>query len=180
MRTRRSHLGASAQVKKPVKDGQTITKHEDTWDTKSRIVAHGFTGRILGQYRRDAPTASRLAEAFTNLTIVTLGFVAFLGDIRSAYHQGKEFEITIYLEQPQGGLPGLEKGKFLVAKKGIYGCAEAARLFFGLHCKTHSLKMVGSCPSWKLPCLTSGIMANSLAFFVHMSTICSETIKKAL
>eukprot|EP00973_Karenia_brevis_P076726 10657279-Karenia_brevis.AAC.1 len=36
----------------------------------------------------------------------------------------------IYLERPRGGLPGLEKGQLLVARKGIYGFAEAARLFW--------------------------------------------------
>ena len=58
-----------------------------------------------------------------------LGFKASLGDVMNAYHQGKEFERTIYLEQPRRGLPGLGRGQLLVARKGIFGLAEAARLF---------------------------------------------------
>ena len=34
------------------------------------------------------------------------------------------------LEPPKGGLPGLEPGRLLKAKKAIYGFAEAARLFW--------------------------------------------------
>ena len=64
---------------------------------------------MFGHYRRDAPTASRLADAMCIFIIVSLRFEAFLGDIKQAFFQGKKFQRNIYLEQPIGGLRGLIK-----------------------------------------------------------------------
>ena len=97
---------------------------------KSRIVAQGFRDPMLGQYRRDAPTASRLAEAMCLFLIVSFQFEAFLGDIKQAFFQGKKFDRKLYLEQPKGGLRGLMKGQLLRALAGIYGFSEASRMFW--------------------------------------------------
>ena len=97
---------------------------------KSRIVAQGFRDPMLGQYRRDAPTASRLADAMCLFLIVSFQFEAFLGDIKQAFFQGKKFDRTLYLEQPKGGLRGLMNGQLLRALAGIYGFSEASRMFW--------------------------------------------------
>ena len=57
-------------------------------------------------------------------------------DVKNAYFSGKSVGREVYLEQPKGGLPGLQPGQLLRAKKAIYGFSEAARLF-GLALKEH-------------------------------------------
>ena len=97
---------------------------------KSRLVVQGFKDRFLGKYRRDAPTASAIAESLCLAVCAHYGFLLFAKDIKNAYFSGKEVGREIYLEPPRGGLPGLKSGQLLKAKKAIYGFAEAARLFW--------------------------------------------------
>ena len=96
----------------------------------SRLVVIGFRDKMLGCYRRDAPTASRLAEALVLTLTAIFGMLLALGDVKNAYFNGRELQREVYLEQPRGGLPGLRPGQLLRAKKAIYGFAEAARLFW--------------------------------------------------
>eukprot|EP00439_Symbiodinium_sp_Y106_P022669 s217_g2.t2 len=97
---------------------------------KSRLVVQGFKDKALGQYRRDAPTASAMAESVCLAVCVHMQFVLFAKDIKNAYFSGKSVDREIYLDQPRGGLPGLSSNQLLRAKKAIYGFAEAARLFW--------------------------------------------------
>ena len=97
---------------------------------KSRLVVQGFKDKSLGQYRRDAPTASAIAESICLSVCAFLGFVLLAKDIKNAYFSGKAVGREIYLDQPKGGLPGLAPGQLLRANKAIYGFAEAARLFW--------------------------------------------------
>ena len=97
---------------------------------KSRLVVQGFKDRALGMYRRDAPTASSLAEAMVLLICAVYQFTLFGKDVKNGYFNGKDLQRLVYLDQPRGGLPGLKPGQLLVAKKAIYGFAEAARLFW--------------------------------------------------
>lgn len=97
---------------------------------KSRLVVQGFRDRALGQFRRDAPTASSLAESICLLITATYGFVLLSKDVKNAYFSGKPIQRDLYLRQPRGGLPRLHPKQLLKAKKAIYGFAEAARLFW--------------------------------------------------
>jgi hypothetical protein len=96
---------------------------------KSRLVVIGFRDKLLGCYRRDAPTASRMAEAMLLALAAIFGMILALGDVKNAYFNGRRLQREVYLEQPRGGLPGLQTGQLLKAKKAIYGFAEAAKLF---------------------------------------------------
>ena len=97
---------------------------------KSRLVVQGFKDKALGSYRRDAPTASQIAESICLAVCAFHKFVLFAKDIKNVYFSGKNVQREIYLEQPRGGLPGLAAGQLLKARKAIYGFAEAARLFW--------------------------------------------------
>ncbi|CAE7715141.1 RE1 [Symbiodinium necroappetens] len=97
---------------------------------KSRLVVQGFKDKSLGQYRRDAPTASAIAENVCLSVCAHLKFLLLSKDIKNAYFSGKSVGREIYLDQPKGGLPGLQAGQLLKANKAIYGFAEAARLFW--------------------------------------------------
>ena len=97
---------------------------------KSRLVVQGFKDRSLGQYRRDAPTASAIAESICLAVCANKRFLLFAKDIKNAYFSGKSMAREIYLEPPKGGLPDVAEGQLLQAKKAIYGFAEAARMFW--------------------------------------------------
>ena len=97
---------------------------------KSRLVVQGFKDRALGQFRRDAPTASAIAESICLTICANKRFLLFAKDIKNAYFSGKSMTREIYLEPPRGGLPGVQEGQLLQARKAIYGFAEAARMFW--------------------------------------------------
>ncbi|CAE7413384.1 RE2, partial [Symbiodinium necroappetens] len=97
---------------------------------ESRLVVQGFKDRALGQYRRDAPTASATAESICLAICANKRFLLFAKDIKNAYFSGKSMTREIYLEPPKGGLPDVAPGQLLQAKKAIYGFAEAARMFW--------------------------------------------------
>ena len=71
---------------------------------KSRLVVQGFKDRSLGYYRRDAPTASALAESICLAVSAYMGFTLISTDVRNTYFSGKSLDRDIYLEQPRGGL----------------------------------------------------------------------------
>ena len=97
---------------------------------KSRLVVQGFKDRSLGFYRRDAPTASALAESVCLAVAAYMGFTMISKDVKNAHFSGKSLDREIYLEQPRGGLGKLVPGQLLRAKKAIYGFSEAARMFW--------------------------------------------------
>ena len=97
---------------------------------KSRLVVQGFKDPSLGMYRRDAPTASRLAQAVVLLITASLGLSLWSGDVKNGYFNSKDLEREVYIAQPKGGLPGLKPGQLMRAKKAIYGFSEAARHFW--------------------------------------------------
>ena len=97
---------------------------------KSRLVVQGFKDKSLGHYRRDAPTASAIAESICLSICAFHCFTLIAKDIKNAYFSGKAVGREIYLDQPRGGLPDLRPGQLMKANKAIYGFAEAARLFW--------------------------------------------------
>lgn len=56
---------------------------------KSRLVVQGFKDKALGAYRRDAPTASAMAESICLSVIAFYQFVLLAKDIKNAYFSGK-------------------------------------------------------------------------------------------
>lgn len=102
----------------------------EPFKAKSRLVVQGFKDKSLGEYRRDAPTASAMAESICLAVCAYLGFVLIAKDVKNAYFSGKSIGRELYLAQPRGGLPGLRPQQLLLAKKAIYGFSEAARLFW--------------------------------------------------
>ena len=105
---------------------------------KSRLVVQGFKDKSLGQFRRDAPTASAMAESLCLAVCAYMHFTMVAKDVKNAYFSGRSVNREIYLDQPRGGLPGLKPGQLLKARKAIYGFAEAARMFW-LALKDHLL-----------------------------------------
>jgi hypothetical protein len=100
------------------------------FQAKSRLVVQGFKDKALGSFRRDAPTASSLAESLCLTLSAVFGFVLLSKDVKNGYFSGREIGRELYLQQPKGGLPGLKKGQLLRAKKAIYGFSKAARFFW--------------------------------------------------
>eukprot|EP00959_Pyramimonas_sp_CCMP1952_P304840 6380007-Pyramimonas_sp.AAC.1 len=90
------------------------------------MVVQGFKDKSLGEYRRDAPTAPKLAEAMVLLVIASTNMIMSCGDVKNAYFSGRGIGREVYTSQPRGGLPGLHPRQLLKAKKAIYGFAEAA------------------------------------------------------
>ena len=93
-------------------------------------MVQGFKDKALGRYRRDAPTASQIAESILLCITVFYHFSLICKDVKNGYFCGKPLEREVYLEQLRGGLPGLKPGQLLRARQAIYGFAEAARLFW--------------------------------------------------
>ena len=105
-------------------------------DLKARLVVLGNLERDA-VFRRDAPTASLLAQH------LVLAWAASGGggpdgpkrqleklDAKNAYLQGDAIERDLYLRLPQGGLPGVAPGSLLKANVPIYGTGDAARGFW--------------------------------------------------
>ena len=102
----------------------------EPFKAKSRLVVQGFKDKSLGFYRRDAPTASALAESLCLAVTAYMSFTLICKDVKNAYFSGRSVERDIYLEQPKGGLGTLKAGQLLKARKAIYGFSEAARMFW--------------------------------------------------
>ncbi|CAL1139536.1 unnamed protein product, partial [Cladocopium goreaui] len=79
-----------------------------------------FKDKSLGHYRRDAPTASAIAESVCLAIVAYMHFVLISKDVKNAYFSGKSVNRDIYLEQRHSGLPGPASGQLLKAKKAIY------------------------------------------------------------
>ena len=69
---------------------------------KSRLVVQGFKDKCLGHYRRDAPTASAIAESICLGVCAYYKFVLIAKDIKNAYFSGKAVGREVYLEPPKG------------------------------------------------------------------------------
>ncbi|CAK0872907.1 unnamed protein product [Prorocentrum cordatum] len=88
----------------------------------------------LGTVKTDAPTVQRSGfHAFLQLA-TNLGWLPqmAIGDISNAFPQGepRKGQEPLYMQQPRGGLPGLEPGQLLKVEKGIYGLPDAPRAWF--------------------------------------------------
>ncbi|CAK0841114.1 unnamed protein product [Prorocentrum cordatum] len=66
---------------------------------KSRLVVVGFRDRLLGMFRRDAPAASRLAEALFLTLAAAMGMILSLGDSR--------LEPALFYRRVDGQLKGI-------------------------------------------------------------------------
>ena len=102
---------------------------------KSRLVVQGFKDKSLGQYRRDAPTASAMAESLCLAICAYMHFTMVAKDVKNAYFSGRSVNREIYLDQPRGGLPGLRPGQLLRARKAIYRFCRSSTDVFGWPCE---------------------------------------------
>ena len=118
---------------------------------KARMCARGFQESTLGQFRRDAPTASQIAQHLILWLSVCNGWSLESGDIESAYFQGYNLKRRVYIIPPKGGIPGVPEGSLLEAIKPIYGFTDAGRnLWLRL---LDELKTIGFVPSLFEPAL---------------------------
>lgn len=90
---------------------------DSNFKAKSRLVVQGFKDKALGRYRRDAPTASQIAESILLCICAFYHFIMVCKDVKNGYFCGKNLDREVYLEQPRGGLPGLRPGQLLRARK---------------------------------------------------------------
>ena len=74
---------------------------------KSRLVVTGFRDKLLGVYRRGAPTASGLREAMLLSMAASLDMTLELGDVKNVHFNGDGLQGEVCLTQQKGGLPGL-------------------------------------------------------------------------
>ena len=118
---------------------------------KARMCARGFQETTLGQFRRDAPTASQIAQHLILWLSVSNDWTLESGDIESAYFQGYDMKRKAYIIPPKGGIPGVPEGSLLQALKPIYGFTDAGRnLWLRL---LDELKDIGFVPSVFEPAL---------------------------
>eukprot|EP00975_Prorocentrum_lima_P035594 7482132-Prorocentrum_lima.AAC.1 len=59
---------------------------------KARLCVRGFQERGLGNFRRNAPTASQMAQHLICLLAAGQGWKIEAGDIESAYFQGYDMK----------------------------------------------------------------------------------------
>ena len=97
---------------------------------KSRIVVRGDLESGAADARTDSPTCSSLMLNFMLSTCASKRWKIRGGDITASFLQGEPMERTLILSPPPGGLPGVEPGSLLVARKPVYGTRDAPRGFW--------------------------------------------------
>ena len=117
-------------------DAQRTAERPLPVDLKARLVVLGNLERDA-VFRRDAPTASLLAQHLVFAWSAAGGGGAKGPtrpleklDAKNAFLQGDALERDLYLRLPQGGLPGVPPGSVLKANVPIYGTGDAARGFW--------------------------------------------------
>ena len=120
------------------------------FQAKSRLVVQGFKDKSLGYNRRDAPTASAMAESICLAVVAYMGFILISKDVKNAYFSGASVSRDIFLEQPRGSLLGLKKGQLLKARKAVYGFIVRPLECFGWHSRSTLNQMAGLSQDWSL------------------------------
>eukprot|EP00959_Pyramimonas_sp_CCMP1952_P034366 720321-Pyramimonas_sp.AAC.1 len=66
------------------------------------MVVQGFKDKSLGEHRRDAPTASKLAEAMVLLVIASTNLIMSCGDVKNAYFLDAGLDVRFTSASPEG------------------------------------------------------------------------------
>ena len=110
-----------------------LTNKDSTGDTlicKARLVAGGHQGPDIQLLRTDAPTADNIAINLILTFAASLKWMIQSGDNSTAFLSGVEDVRNLYLRPPKEGLPGVNPGDLLELRKGVYGLANAPRLWW--------------------------------------------------
>ena len=100
---------------------------------KARLCVGGHNDPDLQSgMRTDAPTVGRHAVQSFFAVAAAYGFDVVAGDVECAFMQGKEHERTdeLYMAQPREGIPGLHPEQIIRIVKGVFGLADAPRLWW--------------------------------------------------
>ena len=99
---------------------------------KSRIVVRGDLEMAAkdGDVRADSPTASHLMLHMLLVLASCRGYMLHVGDITAAFLQGLGLARVLLMRPPADGIPGVEPGSILRAKKPVYGTKDAPRGFW--------------------------------------------------
>lgn len=128
---KRRHEAIGPRVVRTVENGAAVRADPSLEDiTESRWVVRGFLERALSMLRKDAPTGSNDALSALLQIVASARPRLEQGDIEGAYLSGDGINRCVYIRQPAGGIPCVEPGLLLRAKKGPYGLVDAARQFF--------------------------------------------------
>ncbi|CAK0825635.1 unnamed protein product, partial [Prorocentrum cordatum] len=100
---------------------------------KARLCCGGHNDPDLAMgLRADAPTVSRHSVLTFLAVAAAYDFDIVAGDIECAFMQGEEHGRAeeLYMSQPKEGLPNMDPRCLLKVKKGIFGLADAPRLWW--------------------------------------------------
>ncbi|OLP97775.1 Copia protein [Symbiodinium microadriaticum] len=105
------------------------------WRAKARLVVGGHLdpdlgGGSFGGLVTDSPTINRSSLVMLLQLAVSLQMQMATGDVQAAFLNGLELERELFMEQPRGGVEGLDPLQLLRIKKGIFGLAESPRMWY--------------------------------------------------
>ncbi|CAE7207103.1 GIP [Symbiodinium sp. CCMP2592] len=98
---------------------------ETPWRAKARLVVGGHLDPDLGGgLTTDSPTINRSSLIMLLQLAASLRWELAAGDIQAA------FQRELFMEQPRGGVEGLDPRQLLRIRKGIFGLAESPRMWY--------------------------------------------------
>ena len=105
------------------------------WRAKARLVVGGhmdpdLRGGTFGSLVTDSPTINRSSLVMLLQLAVSLRMQMATGDVQAAFLNGLELGRELFMEQPRGGVEGLDPLQLLRIKKGIFGLAESPRMWY--------------------------------------------------
>lgn len=110
-----------------------LTNKDDTGTTliaKARLVCGGHLDPDIDVLRTDAPTADSIGVNLIFLFAASKKWVLQAGDISTAFLSGVYDYRALYLRPPREGLQGVAADDLLEMQKGVYGLANAPRLWW--------------------------------------------------
>eukprot|EP00971_Amphidinium_carterae_P333290 6467958-Amphidinium_carterae.3 len=105
---------------KPESQGDTVVK-----TPKCRWILIGFRDPDVLTLEGESPTPQLYSLNILLQTVASKKWELFQGDLQTAFLQGEQTILEVYVAQPPEGVSGLERGQFLKMNKEIYGLVAA-------------------------------------------------------
>ncbi|CAE7496514.1 GIP [Symbiodinium sp. CCMP2592] len=104
---------------------------ETPWRAKARLVVGGHLDPDLGGgLTTDSPTINRSSLIVLLQLAASLRWELSAGDIQAAFLNGLEIQRELFMEQPRGGVEGLDPRQLPRIRKGIFGLVESPRMWY--------------------------------------------------